>query len=271
MYGVYIMNNDENMMIDEVTTNEELSVTESEVKPKKRLGKKKGNKESGKNKMSGKIKAFFAKLSKVMSGFTFKLIAVCAVPMLVVALVIVTLSVRTLKSSIETEIEKSLHIVAASVAETYNNLYKGDYSQDKGGKVKKGDNTISGNNDLLDALKEQTGFEVSFIYGEMRLLTTMKKDNGEGRRINGSKLNKELVDPVKAGEELFMRGVTIEALNDKDGNGIECYLYYMPLYNSDGSVVGAIEVATPSDYVSKTTGSQTVIILIVAGIFKHTC
>lgn len=264
MYGVYIMN-DENMVVNEVTTAGDNGKKKKKLSLK--IGKGKNASKPGKNKKWSKLKALFTKISKIVSGFTFKLIVVCAVPMLVVALVIVTLSVRTLKSSIESEIEKSLHIVAASVAETYNNLYEGDYNQDKGGKVKKGENTISGDNDLVDALKEQTGFEISFIYGDMRLLTTMKKDNGEGRRINGSKVNKELVDPIKAGEELFIKGITINALNDKDGNGTECYLYYMPLYNSDGSIIGAIEVATPSDAVSDITGGQTVIILIVAAIF----
>ncbi|MBR6237473.1 MAG: cache domain-containing protein [Lachnospiraceae bacterium] len=257
--------NDENMVVNEVTTAGDNGKKKKKLSLK--IGKGKNASKPGKNKKWSKLKALFTKISKIVSGFTFKLIVVCAVPMLVVALVIVTLSVRTLKSSIESEIEKSLHIVAASVAETYNNLYEGDYNQDKGGKVKKGENTISGDNDLVDALKEQTGFEISFIYGDMRLLTTMKKDNGEGRRINGSKVNKELVDPIKAGEELFIKGITINALNDKDGNGTECYLYYMPLYNSDGSIIGAIEVATPSDAVSDITGGQTVIILIVAAIF----
>ncbi len=249
MHGVYIMN---------------------EKKEKKfplNIGKGKKAATAGTSKKTNKIKGILEKISKILSGFTFKLIAVCAVPMLVVALVIVTLSVRTLKNSIESEIEKSLHIVAASVAETYNNLYEGDYKQDKGGKVRKGENTISGNNDLIDALKEQTGFEISFIYGDMRLLTTMKKDNGQGRRINGSRVEKELVESITAEGELFIKGVTIKDLDDENGNGTECYLYYMPLYNSDGSVIGSIEVATPSDYVSKTTGSQTVTILVVAAIF----
>ncbi len=249
MYGVNIMN---------------------EKKEKKfsfKIRKGKNASSAGRAKKAGKVGAILKKVSRVFSGFTFKLIAVCAVPMLVVALVIVTLSVRTLKSSIEDEIRKSLHIVAASVAETYNNLYEGDYKQDKGGKVKKGDNTISGDNALIDALKEQTGFEISFIYGDMRLLTTMKKDNGQGRRINGSRVDKELIESINAGEEIFIKGVTIKDLDDENGNGTECYLYYMPLYNSDGSIAGAIEVATPSASVSDITASQTVSILVVAAIF----
>ncbi len=218
-------------------------------------------KKNDKAKKPGKSK------KRIGSSFTVKLIAVCAVPMLVVALVIVSLSVRTLKNSIESEIQKSLKIMASCVAETYNNLYKGEYKQNKGGKVTKGENTISGKNDLIDALKEQTGFDVSLIYGDMRLITTMKKDNGEGRRINGSNVDEEYVAVFNAGEDLFLKGVTIKELNNEDGSGTECYLYYTPLYNPDGSIVGAIEIATPSAFVAETTRSQTIIILIVAAVF----
>lgn len=204
---------------------------------------------------------------RIGSIFTIKLIALCAVPMLVVALVIVTLSVRTLKNSIESEVEKSLKIMASCVAETYNNLYKGEYKQNKGGKVTKGDNTISGKNNLIDALKEETGFDISLIYGDMRLITTMKKDNGEGRRINGSNVEEEYAAVFNAGEELFLKGVTIKELNNEDGSGTECYLYYTPLYNPDGSIVGAIEIATPSAFVAKTANAQTVTIMVVSVIF----
>lgn len=233
--------------------------------------KKKDKKDKAANRPKGKLAAKLKRTDKPKkhrgSSFTLKLIAVCAVPMLIVAVVITTMSVRTLKNSIEAEIEKSLRIMAASTAETYNNLYKGEYKQNKGGKVTKGDNTISGKNDLIDALKEQTGFDISLIYGNMRLITTMKKDGGEGRRINGSNVEEEYIERINADEEIFLKGVTIKELNAEDGSGTECYLYYTPLYNPDGSIVGAIEVATPSAYVEQTIGAQTVTILVVAIIF----
>lgn len=262
-------------MISEVTDDTK-DLTEADIETS---GKKKSRKEkkiklpglkSGRIpgvKLPGKLKKPGKPKKKIGSIFTMKLIAVCAVPMLVVAIVITTLSVRTLKSSIESEIEKSLRIMAACTAETYNNLYKGEYKQNKGGKVTKGDNTISGKNDLIDALKEQTGFDISLIYGNMRLITTMKKDGGEGRRINGSNVEEEYLERINAGEEIFLKGVTIKELNAEDGSGTECYLYYTPLYNPDGSIVGAIEVATPSAYVEQTTGEQTVTILVVAIVF----
>lgn len=196
---------------------------------------------------------------KFRFGFKIKLISVCAVPMLVVAVIIVTLSVRTLTQSIESEIEKSLNIVAASVSETYTSLYKGDYTQDQGGKVRKGDTVISKDTKLIDALYEKTGFQVSMIYGNMRLITTIKKDNGAGRRINGTKMEEEFYNAIQGGESYFVKGFNI--------SDVDYYVLYEPLINSDGSVIGAIEVATPSAYVKKTTSAQTVMILIVSIVF----
>ena len=194
-------------------------------------------------------------------GITVKLISACVAPMLVVAAVIVLLSVNTLQSSIENEIEKALKIVASSVSETYTNLYEGDYSKGKGGKVTKGETTISGKTQLIDALYEQTGFQITFIYENMRLITTFKKDNGAGRRINGTKIDDELYQQFLTGEPVFLKGVEVDKSIDSH------YLYYLPLINSDGSVIGAIEVGTPSDTVKKTTSTQTVLILIVSLIF----
>ncbi|MBP9996518.1 MAG: cache domain-containing protein [Lachnospiraceae bacterium] len=205
------------------------------------------------NGKKGKIK------KKFNFGITLKLISVCAIPMLVVSIIIVTLSVRTLTNSIESEIEKSLNIVATSVSETYTNLYKGDYTQDKGGKVRKGDTVISKNTKLIDALYEKTGFQVSMMYGNMRLITTLKKDNGAGRRINGTSIEEEYYQAIQNGEPHFVKGYVI--------SDVDYYVMYTPLINSDGSVIGAIEVATPSASVKKTTKSQTLMILVVSAIF----
>ena len=200
-------------------------------------------------------------------SLTARLILSSLPPMLIVALTILLISVKTMQGAIEKEIQKSLSIVAASVSETYTNLYEGDYKKAKGGKVTKGETTISGKTELIDALYEATDFQISFVYENMRLITTFKKDNGQGRRINGSYLEDELYEQLQTGESVFLKGAEID--------GVPYYLYYQPLVNSDGSIVGSIEVGTPSADVKKITQSQSLIILaisiiimIVAGILQ---
>jgi methyl-accepting chemotaxis protein len=150
-----------------------------------------------------------------------------------------------------------MQIVAASVNETYTNLYEGDYKQDKGGALRKGETKISGNHDLVDALKEQTGFGVSMMYGNMRLVTSVCKENGA--RANGTGIDQEVYDQVAAGETVF--------LNDTEVSGVESYALYEPLINSDGSIIGAIEVVTDSVGVKQSITQQVRRIVIYSLIF----
>ena len=132
--------------------------------------------ENKKTEVKGKKKPFFT-ISK-------KILALSLLPMIIVCALVATVGSRALEAGIEAQIEKALQIVGVSVDETYTNLYEGDYTRDKGGKVRKGGVAISGDTQLIDGLQEKTGFQVSFLYGNMRLITTLTKP--EGGRINGT-------------------------------------------------------------------------------------
>ena len=134
--------------------------------------------ENKKTKVKGKKRPFFT-ISK-------KILALSLLPMIIVCALVATVGSRALEAGIEKQIEKALQIVGVSVDETYTNLYEGDYTKDKGGKVRKGGTSISGETQLIDGLQEKTGFQVSFLYGNMRLITTLTKP--EGGRINGTGL-----------------------------------------------------------------------------------
>ena len=103
--------------------------------------------------------------------FSNKLLTMCLLPMVLVCILISSLSTSTIRSAIDEEVLNSLEIVATSVNEIYTNLYEGDYSVDFVGKVRKGTTDITGNYQLVDALKESTGFEVSMLFGNIRLYT----------------------------------------------------------------------------------------------------
>ncbi len=199
-----------------------------------------------------KKKMLTVKKKKVMQSkkhhltLSGRLLLLCLLPMILACLMITIFSANRLRSSIETEIEKALKIVATSVNETYTNLYEGDYSQDQNGKLKKGDTQISGDNGLIDSLKEQTGFEVSLMFGNMRLITTVR--NANGARANGIGIPVANYKRIEAEEAFFITKYEV--------GGTQYYAYYQPLINSDGSVIGAIETAVESASVSRTINSQ---------------
>lgn len=189
--------------------------------------------------------------------FSRKLVGLCLFPMILICIGITVFSAGALRTGIENEIEKSLQIVAATLDETYTNLYEGDYKKGMTGKVTKGDTVISGDSKLIDGLKEQTGFEASLFFGNMRLITTLEKENG-GIAI-GTSLDKEIYERIAAGEHAFQKNFDIQ--------GRSYYAYYQPLINSDGSVVGAIEVAMETSSIQGTINSQIMKIIVFSLIF----
>ena len=188
-------------------------------------------------------------------GIAQRLLAMCLLPMIVISVGITIFAVQALKNGIEDEVEKSLRIVATSVNETYTDLYTGDYVVGQSGKVSKGEVSISGETKLIDGLKEQTGFEVSMIFGnKMRLITTLRNDNGA--RANGTVADSDVWSVVETGQAVFEKN---HAIFEQ-----KYYVYYQPLVNSDGNVCGAIEVAMDATSVNKLVNGQVVKIILFA-------
>lgn len=188
--------------------------------------------------------------------FTFsrRMLLLALVPMLAICIMITMFSTKSLQSGLEEEIKKSLQIVAASLDETYSNLYEGDYKQDQVGRVTKGEVQITGDNKLIDALKERTGFEMTLYFNNMRLITTVKRE--KGGRSTGTRLDKEIAEQINKGESVFVENADIE--------GHTYYAYYQPLLNADGAVAGAIGVAKESEDVQANIKGQTTKIIIMS-------
>lgn len=186
--------------------------------------------------------------------FSRKMLLLCAAPMVIICVLITFLSRQSLTNTIEGEIEGALKIVAISLDETYSNLYKGDYEQDKAGRVIKGDVTISGNTDLIDALKERTDFEITLYFNEMRLITTLKRKNGAP--ANGTEADAEIYKQMMEGKTVFKPHLNLF--------GKDYYVLYQPLVNADGTVAGGIGVAKDASSVQKTIAAQTGRITIIS-------
>lgn len=211
-----------------------------------------------KAKKSIKMPAF---LSKIRIKISHKLLALCMAPMVIIAIAITIMSVQALKKGVEQEIQKSLKIVATSVNTTYTNLYEGDYKQDKGGNVTKGEQLLTGNFELIDALKEQTGFDVSFVFADQygsgrRVITTLR--DVMNRRVVGINLDNEYYKNIIASDTLYV--------DDYVHNDETYYMYYMRLAGADGSYIGAIEAAVPATTVEELIKSQVLKLVLIAVI-----
>lgn len=181
-------------------------------------------------------------------NFSRKLMLLCIIPLAVLCLITTLSSSAILRTNLEDEIESSLQIVAVNLEETYSALYEGDYHEGKGGALYKGEKKISQNTKLLDALKEETGCESTFYWGDRCVITTVLRE--AGGRIAGSRIEEEIYAVLQEdpSQDHF---VTVNIENT------DYYAYYKALINEDGTAVGYIWAAKPSEEVNKNISKET--------------
>ena len=163
-------------------------------------------------------------------------IAVAVVPALFLGIFIMSFSSERFKKSIYSRVESELKNLAYAVANTYDRMYPGDYavvSSDKYNAMKKGDAYLADSMDFIESISEDTESEITFFYGDIRYVTTLKYD--DGTYAIGSKVNSAIKEAViDNGESHFYTNVRV---------GSQKYaVYYLPLHNADGSTVAMLAV-----------------------------
>lgn len=157
-----------------------------------------------------------------------KFLALIVVPLVLLLTLLLSSSIIKSSASGRELYKEKLKAVAVSVNNSYNALVDGDWELIDGVLYKGGkpmDNT------LLDSIGRQDGIEITLFFGDTRYLTTIK--DSMGNRIVGTKIGSKIVEEVlKNGREFVSENVRI--------NNKEYYAVYMPLTNSDGSIVGML-------------------------------
>lgn len=197
---------------------------------------------------------------KKTRGIRWKLLRMSMLPMLILGLIVTVICVSALKTTAREESLTALHFVCQSTKAAYDGIARGDYFVGQDGvSLYKGSVCISLDTDLLDSFVEGTDAEVTVFFGDTRMATTLL-DKETGKRIVGTQANADVVEAVlNRGEHYQATDVVI--------NGENYYAYYMPLTNSDGSVVGMIFAGQPStDVDQKITES----LMMVVGVFIAT-
>lgn len=140
------------------------------------------------------------------------------------------------KNSMMDETKDALKGTAAATLAAYDQN-TGDYLETSNGDIWKGSYNISKSENLVDRIKDNTGMDVTFFYGDKRIMTSAMDENGN--RILKSKAGDVIVEKVlNGGEEYFSEAVSIE--------GTLNYGYFMPVYQngSDTDIVGMVFVGT---------------------------
>lgn len=161
-------------------------------------------------------------------GIQMKFLALIVVPLVLLLALLLSSSIVKSSASGRELFKEKLKAVAVSVNNSYNALVDGDWELIDGVLCKGGEPV---DNTLIDGIGKQNDIEITLFFGDTRYLTTLKDDSG--KRIVGTKVGSKITEDVlKNGREYINESISIK--------NKEYYAIYMPLTNSDGSIVGML-------------------------------
>ncbi|MBE5843229.1 MAG: methyl-accepting chemotaxis protein [Butyrivibrio sp.] len=152
-----------------------------------------------------------------------------------------------IKKAYLTSFSEGLHAAAILLEDELSNEFAGDWSLSEDGQLMKGETAV---HDIyqaqLDSLHEKTGMHYTLFYGDTRYVTSLT-DSETGKRMEGTQASEVVVANVlKGGNEYLAENFQI--------GGQDWYAYYLPLKNSDGTIVGMVFAGRDTSIV---TGNMT--------------
>lgn len=188
-----------------------------------------------------------------------KILSITIIPVLLLGIVSIFLTFTTVKGALINQIEEALKGTAAATLAAYDQN-TGDYIQTSNGDIWKGSYNISKSESLVDRIKKNTDMDVTFFYGNERIMTSAA--DSDGKRILGSQAGDVIITKVlQNGEEYFSENVSLEENIN--------YGYYMPVYQngSDSEIIGMVFVGTDKAQkdavINKILGSIVMAVIVI--------
>ena len=122
-----------------------------------------------------------------------KILSITIIPVLLLGIVSIFLTFTTVKGALINQIEEALKGTAAATLAAYDQN-TGDYLQTSNGDIWKGSYNISKSESLVDRIKKNTDMDVTFFYGNERIMTSAA--DSDGNRILGSPAGDVIITKV---------------------------------------------------------------------------
>lgn len=182
----------------------------------------------------------------------YKILLSSLIPVGLICIVAILISNTVVKNKLLEDAKSELRATAESVLAAYDQNI-GDYFVNAAGDLWKGSYNVSLSDKFIDNLAQKTGIDITFFYGDRRLVTSLIDKNGD--RITGSPAGEFLVENVlRDGNDVFTNRVSVD--------GEMYYGYYIPVYqNNSNEIIGMIFAGMPVSEVQKSLDMITYIFL----------
>ncbi len=188
-------------------------------------------------------------------GVMAQLVMLCAIPMVIMVLVVTVYAISKMKTMVQNTTMEGLESLCQSVYAAYEAIDPGDYRLD-GDTLYKGDYCVSEHEEVIDDFVKGSKADVTIFYGDTRRATSLR-DKSTGERILGTKASDVVVSTVING------GKTYET-SDVKINGEQYYAFYMPAFNSNGKCVGMVFAGQPATEANAEINKSIMMILGIA-------
>lgn len=173
-------------------------------------------------------------------SFLTELLLICIVPVILLVIILNVVASSNLKSGLQRESMSILEATATAVKASYINLNDGDFVLNENGDLLKGEYNITEHMEEIDSYTDGLETDVTLFYGDTRMVTSLF--DLSGNRTIGTQASSEVTEKVLKQGEVFSSYSTLI-------NGKNYFCYYMPLENTDGSIVGMVFAGQPSEEV----------------------
>ena len=191
-------------------------------------------------------------------GLILKLVLIAVGGVCFTALVMILISRSQLKSTYENLIKEELKVACVELDSKLSYEYDGDWALTADGEMEKGGYVVQEEYmEEMDAIHERTGLEYTLFYGDTRIITTIEKSDGSGRLVGTKATDAVIAQTLKGGQDYLGTNVVI--------NNRPYYAYYIPLKNSDGTIVGMCFAGRLAEDVSAGI-TKAVMMCLISGI-----
>ncbi|MCM1025890.1 MAG: methyl-accepting chemotaxis protein [Roseburia sp.] len=186
-------------------------------------------------------------------GIKVTLLAVGALPAIIISVVLLLLANKSLREGMEDQALDGLVRLAQAVKGGTENI-AGEYLLDENNHLWKGELDLTENSQRLDSYVSGTNAQVSILIGYTRRATTIRR-TGSSERAVGEETPHEVWEAVRQGQQYRSADVEI--------SGEHYYAAYLPLENSQGQIIGMAFAGVPEEEINSYISSEIITFLVV--------
>ena len=188
-------------------------------------------------------------------GVMAQLVMLCAIPMIIMVLVVTVYAIGKMRSMVQDTTMEGLENLCQSIYAAYEAIDSGDYRLE-GDMLYKGDYCVREHEEVIDNFVKGSNADVTIFYGDTRRATSLR-DKSTGERILGTKASDAVISTV------IKEGKTYET-SDVIINGEQYYAFYMPVFDSAGKCVGMVFAGQPATEATAQINQSTMMIRVIA-------